>query len=116
MLRYLSHGARHLSMEELREAVEQAIEEDESMTTIAETLMDQGRREGEIKGRREGLRETILESIEILLELKFGVAGLALLPEIQQIDNITVLQLIQRSMRIVTTVDEVRALYQSNQR
>ncbi|MCB0063776.1 MAG: Rpn family recombination-promoting nuclease/putative transposase [Caldilineaceae bacterium] len=127
MLRYLSHGARHLSMDELREAVEQVLEEDEPMATIAETLMEQGRREGEIKGRREGeiegrregeikgRRENILESIEILLELKFGVAGLALLSEIQEIDNINMLQLIQRSMRIVTTVDEVRALYQSSQ-
>lgn len=127
MLRYLSHGARHLAMHELREAVEQVLEEDETMTTIAEALMEQGRIEGKVEGKREGaiegrregkiegIHKNVLESIEILLELKFGVAGLALLPDIQQIDNINTLRLIQKSMRIVTSIDEVRALYQPNQ-
>lgn len=97
------------------------------MTTIAETLMEQGRIEGKAEGKwegkvegkregkAEGIHENVLESIEILLELKFGVTGLALLPEIQQIDNINTLQLIQKSMRIVTSIDEVRVLYQPNQ-
>lgn len=109
MLRYLSHGARHLSMDELRETVAEVLKEDEAMATIAETLIEQGRNEGII----EGMRTNLLQSIEIFLELKFGTDGMLLLPEIQQLNDINLLQQIQNSMRTVNSLDEVRAIYQS---
>lgn len=49
MLRYLSHGARHLSMKELQQATEQVLEEDEPMATIAETLRREGRSKADVR-------------------------------------------------------------------
>lgn len=77
------------------------------MATIAETLIEQG--------WNEGFHRAVLDSIEILLELKFGQSGLMLLPEIQQLEDVNLLQQIQNSMRTANSVEEVRSLYQSQQ-
>ena len=114
-LRYLSQGARALTVSELRAAVQEVMyEDDDLMTTIAETLIEQGRVEGKVEGKVEGLRENLLESIEILLEVRFGVKGLLLLPEIKQITDVSMLQIVQKSLRSVATTDELRALYRSS--
>jgi len=109
-LRYLYHGAKAVTLADLRGAVEQVFREgDELMTTIAEGLMEQGR----VEGRVDGLREGILESISIVLELRFGAQGLQLLPELQQIADVDLLRQVQKSLRTVATVAQLRAIYQS---
>jgi predicted transposase/invertase (TIGR01784 family) len=104
-LRYLYHGAKAVTLVDLRQAINQVFREgDELMSTIAEVLVEQG--------RVDGLREGILESIGIVLELKFGAQGLQLLPEIQQIADVDLLRHVQKSLRTVATVAQLRAMYQ----
>jgi len=79
-----------------------AFEEAEQMTYIT-----YGERIGLERGRIEGLQEAITFG----LELKFGAAGAALLPEIGQIADPTLLQAIMARLKTATTLDDVRAIY-----
>lgn len=66
---------------------------------------------GRQEGKQEGLREGLLAGIAVSLELKFGPAGLALLPEIERLEDVTILRRIQEGLRTVTTIEELRGLY-----
>ncbi len=69
-----------------------------------------GEQRGEERGRREGRREEILSGIELALEIKFGVEGLQLMPEISQISDLDRLKAIQQGIKSVNTLDELRQL------
>ncbi len=100
----------------------QQYEEEQRMTYITtverrgiEKGLEQGREEGLEQGReegfREGFREGLLTSISLVLELKFGPPGVALLPEIEALHDVTILQAILASLKTATTLDEVRRVY-----
>ena len=59
------------------------------------------------KGRQEGL----LEGIEVGLKLKFGATGLALLPEIRKIQDVTVLEAILKGLETAAELEALRRLY-----
>lgn len=63
-------------------------------------------REGEARGR---LKEAFA-GVELALEIKFGEAGLELMPSIQQITDLSQLKAIQTSLKTVKTVEELRQL------
>lgn len=69
--------------------------------------LERGRVEGRVEGQVQGLQEAITFG----LELKFGAAGAALLPEIGQIADPTLLQAIMARLKTATTLDDVRAIY-----
>ncbi|AUB39438.1 hypothetical protein COO91_05432 [Nostoc flagelliforme CCNUN1] len=46
------------------------------------------------------------------LELKFGIEGLTILPEIVQIQNVEILRAILTSIKTVNTLEELRQIYQ----
>ncbi len=60
---------------------------------------------------KEGFRRGFLSSIDLPLELKFGTAGLKLMPEINRIKDIAVLQMIHGALKKVDTIEELRSLY-----
>jgi hypothetical protein len=60
---------------------------------------------------RRQYRQGLLESLPIILRLKFGAAGEALLPEITELRDPTVLQRIIERVEAVATPDELRAIY-----
>lgn len=62
-------------------------------------------------GLEEGLREGLLPGIELALKLKFGQAGVVLMPEIRQIEDVALLQAVQSSIEFAATPDAVRAIY-----
>ena len=64
-------------------------------------------------GRAEGRAEGLVEGIDAMLDMKFGQAGLALMPEIQTIDDIATLERLLQVIKSATTLDEVRAAYTS---
>lgn len=62
--------------------------------------------------KQEGLREGLLSGIELALELKFGNEGSQLFPEIAQIENVDTLKAIQSGLRQVSSLAELRSIYQ----
>lgn len=77
-----------------------------------------GREEGLAEGLAKGLaqgraeaRETVLESIEAVLEVKVGPAGLALLPEIRQIDDLQLLREIFQAAKRGESPEVIRRLW-----
>ena len=122
LLRYVSVGARRITPQDLREAVDQAFPEgDELMATIAEQWVEQGLKRGMEQGMQQGLRqgleqgrrEGILANIEFALELKFGVEGTLLLPNIYKVSDLDVLRAVQQVVRTATSLDQVHAALQS---
>ena len=69
------------------------------------------REEGIQQGIQQGIRQQLLAGIELGLELKFGVSGLALLPEIQKLQDADVLHAIHEGLKIAQTLDELRGIY-----
>ena len=59
------------------------------------------------------MRQVLLESLELVLELKFGTEGLNLLPEISQIQDVEQLRQIASGLKTVNTLSELRSIYQS---
>jgi hypothetical protein len=64
------------------------------------------------KGRQQGVREGLLSGIELGLELKFGDAGLRLLPEIHKIEDVDVLRAVHAGIRRAADIEELRLIYQ----
>jgi len=74
--------------------------------------LQQGVQQGIQQGLQRGIREGLLAGIELGLELKFGSAGLCLLPEIYKIEDVDVLRAIHEGLKMVTGVEELRPIYQ----
>lgn len=63
------------------------------------------------KGLQQGRREGLLHGIELGLQLRFGVEGLRLLPEICKIKDVYVLHAILAGLRVVDEPAELRRIY-----
>jgi hypothetical protein len=85
-----------------------ALEEEVGMTYIT-----YGERRGEARGIEIGEARGLWRAISLGLELKFGSAGDALMPEIRAITDVALLQSIVDRLRTATALDEVRAVYAS---
>lgn len=80
---------------------------------LAEGLA-KGREEGREEGRKEGRQEAkdyLVAGIEVALEMRFAATGLALLPEIRQVDDVRVLQNILQAISRVDTPDALRRIW-----
>ncbi len=75
---------------------------------------EEGIRQGVQQGRQEALREGLLEAIQLGLEIKFGVAGLALMPEIQQIQDPDLMRKIKEALRTAASPEEIRLLWEKS--
>ncbi|WP_448573507.1 hypothetical protein [Trichothermofontia sp.] len=62
------------------------------------------------EGLQQGLRDGVLANIDVVLEVKFGEAGLQLLPEIRAIESVETLQTILQTLRTANSLDEIRQL------
>jgi hypothetical protein len=57
--------------------------------------------------------EELLKGIALGLKLKFGSQGQNLLPEIEQIEEVNLLNSILEAIETASSIDELRSLYQS---
>jgi hypothetical protein len=62
---------------------------------------------------RRAIRQGLLEGIELGLELKFGNEGLEVMPEVSRIEDIEVLKSVRDSIKRITSLQELRLVYQS---
>ncbi|MCB9130605.1 MAG: Rpn family recombination-promoting nuclease/putative transposase [Anaerolineales bacterium] len=121
LLTYVVTATDKMSSEDLREVLVEVFPEEGEliMNTIAERWieqgmqqgMQQGLKQGRESGMHEGLRKGYLAAIELGIELRFGADGLRLMPEISQIDDLDVLQTIQKAIKKAETLNEVRSSY-----
>ena len=70
--------------------------------------MEKGMEKGMELGRQEGLWSGLLEAIAFGLDLRFGPAGLRLLPEISRIQDINRLREIQERLKTAQSPEELR--------
>ena len=89
----------------------QQLEEERSMPYIT-SVQRIGRQEGRQEGRQDGL----LKGIELGLKLKFGAEGLAMLPEVADIKDAGLLEMILSGLETANTLEEWRNLYQATGR
>jgi predicted transposase YdaD len=61
---------------------------------------------------QEAFEEGKLEGIEMVLDSKFGVEGLRLIPEIRKVKDMDVLETIRVALRSAKTIEELRSIYQ----
>lgn len=108
VLNYVGYATENISEEQMRAGVLKALPEagGDLMPTVFERIHNKGREEGREEGRVEGVRE----GIRLALELKFGDAGLALIPRLERIDSIRKLMEIKEILRKAETVDQIQSL------
>ena len=99
--------------EEAEERIWREIQEHEEAERM--TYITSVERIGIKKGRQQGIREGLLDGIELGIELKFGSAGLRLLPEIRKIEDVDVLRKVHAGIRTATEVEELRLIYRPEQ-
>ena len=63
------------------------------------------------QGEQRGLRQGVLAGIRLGLKIKFGLAGVTLMSEIAQIEDVALLQTIGDFIELAATPDEVRQIY-----
>jgi len=86
-------------------------EEVERMLGVSDLKKTRVYQEAREEGIEEGRLEGRLEAIEMGLELKFGVEGLRLLPEIRKIKDGDILRAISEGIKAAKTLDELRRIY-----
>jgi flagellar biosynthesis/type III secretory pathway protein FliH len=86
--------------------------EEERQMPYVTSIERMAREQGLEQGREQGRREALQQGIEVALDLKFGEAGQELLPLVQAEQRVDVLLAVQRAIRTVQTLAEVRELLQ----
>lgn len=105
--------------EDLRNAYWQALQQYEQeqhmpyITSVEQIGIEKGLQQGLPQGLQQGRREELLAGIELALELKFGRDGLALMPELQSIEDIALLQAVRAQIKPAGTPDDLRRVYQT---
>ena len=90
-------------------------EEDKRMPYItpAEKIwLQQGIEKGRHEERQESIRR-LLNSIRLLLKSRFGDTGLRVLPEIEAVADVQVLEAVQQALETAASPEALRPIYQS---
>ncbi len=109
----LEEGLKEGLEKGLKEGFKQGFQEglEEGLSKGIERGREEGLMEGLERGHEQGYREGVLEAIALGLELKFGVEGLMLMPEIETITDLGILRILEKAIRTVQTPEELRRLY-----
>ncbi|GAA6621596.1 hypothetical protein [Scytonema sp. NUACC26] len=80
------------------------------ITSIERNAREEGKEEGKKEGKEQGKKETQNKAISLGLRLKFGNSGRDLLPEIEAIEDVNILDAILEAIETTDTVDELRQI------
>ena len=81
------------------------------ITTPERIGREEGRAEGRAEGLAEGETKGLIKGIKVALELKFGEAGLRLMPEIQAITDEAKLETALQAIPTVNSLEELRRVW-----
>ncbi|HOE11940.1 MAG TPA: Rpn family recombination-promoting nuclease/putative transposase [bacterium] len=111
VLEHVGYATEKINEEQMREGVRKALPEtgDTLMPTIFERIRNEGMEKGIEKGLELGRVEGLREGIRLALELKFGDAGLSLVPRVDRIDSIERLGQIKETLRKAKSLDEIES-------
>ena len=62
-------------------------------------------------GREQGVREGLPDAIEGGMSLRFGAAGLEVMPRIRKIENLDILRSTTQALLLSKSLEEIAALY-----
>jgi hypothetical protein len=94
---------------ELEDQVWRQIEQYEQETRMS--YLTTAERTGHERGLEEGRAEGLLNGIAAILEVRFGQLGVDLMPEIQQLDDVSALERVLQAIKTLGSLDEIRAVY-----
>jgi hypothetical protein len=94
---------------ELEDQVWRQIEQYEQETRMS--YITTAERIGHERGLEEGRAEGLLNGIAAILEVRFGQPGVDLMPEIQQLDDVSALERVLQAIKTLGSLDEIRAVY-----
>jgi len=85
---------------------------------VYEFIKEEGRKEGIIEGmkegmkegRKEGLKEGLYNTLSLVLDMKFGTDGIALMEKVRKIDSIERLETIIKTIKTAKKIDEIKKL------
>ena len=81
------------------------------ITSIERIGHKRGLEEGAKRGLEEGLRKGLLEAIRMDLEHRFGAEGLALMPELQALEDQTLILRVHQALISGVSLEEVRQIW-----
>jgi predicted transposase/invertase (TIGR01784 family) len=116
MLAYVAQASDRVTEADLQQAVETAFEETGggAVPTLAETWMQQGLERGLERGleqgREEGRRQELLAGLRVALQLRFGTAGLDLMPEIESVEDVATLVTVRDALLSAQSPEDIRRL------
>ena len=108
---YLNNVKTVLTREEVEKVYHEVQKErGEMMGSFIDIWVEKGEKKGEEKGIIKGL----LDGLETALDIKFGMEGIRLMPELRDINSLETLQLLRSAVKTANSPQELRSIYAQN--
>jgi len=121
ILEYLSNAKTVLTNGDVEKVILEVEEErGDKMSNFIEVWIERGKQEGLQqglqeglrKGEQEGIKKGLLDGLETALDIKFGIEGLRLMPELHNIKNVELLQTLRSAIKTANSPQELRSIFQ----
>lgn len=113
-IQYIFSVRDDLQPEELKKLVEKNISADKGgeLMSIAEQLMEKGRKEGIEEGRKEGNVGMVKENTIDVLEARFGRVPSQLIEKINAVNDLAFLKSLHKKSIFITTLHEIEEMFE----
>jgi predicted transposase/invertase (TIGR01784 family) len=115
-LKYIFSTIEEKNTDKVKELIKKALSNEKGefiMGTIAERYINEGIQQGIQQGVQQGMQQGIqltLESIEMVLDIKFGANGLEYMKKIRKINDIQKLRELMKAIKTLQDLNELKRL------